>query len=401
MSFNFNHFRFWVNRRIIQSPRLADWVYRGAYHFNWLAALTRDTRAKLFPVPLAEIQNFSKQLLGGQLLIGTTNICNARCTFCAYPRAVDNKTLKTGVMPMATFQKVITERVRDGGASVDLTPVVGDPLIDPGLLDKIKFARQAGIREVCFTTNGILLLHQDMYKHVVDSGVAAMYISIGATDETNYREVYGVNQYAKVINGLHKLLEYNRQQGEPVYINFRFRNAQRPSEILTSDDFIRFIKPYLSKKVEVNFTVDFDNWGGVIRQEELPGHMRLRKPRPEVKIPCFSLFSYAVRFDGSVRLCGCRMQATDMDDLVVGNINHQTMKEIADSEAARKIISGFYSGNRPETCKKCTMYTPITRSWLAQRNAASATAAASAPAATPAPTVAPQPAPAESPLVNK
>ena len=312
-----NRMRFWLNNRVIRSPRLADWVYRLAYQGNWIAGLVRDRVAKFFPVRPAELASVQSSQGRDCLVIGTTNICNAKCAFCAYPRAVENGTLLTGVMTLPTFQKIVSEWVKNGGTTMDLTPVVGDPLIDPGLIEKIQFARAHGITGITFTTNGILFNHHDLYKKLVDGKVTGLYISIGAADEEQYKAIYGVDQYPKVISGLRNLLEYNRQNGEPVHVNIRFRNAQRPSEILTAPDFVAHIQPFLSARVVVNFTVDFDNWGGTIRQEELPGIMRLRKPRPEMQIPCVALYSFAIRHDGSVRLCGCRMKASDLDDLVV------------------------------------------------------------------------------------
>jgi radical SAM protein with 4Fe4S-binding SPASM domain len=364
-----NRLRFWVNNQVIQSPWGADFVYKFAYHVNWIASLLRDKSAKFFPVKPAELAAVQSAQIGSYVLVGTTNICNAKCAFCAYPRAVENGTLETGVMTMPVFQKIVSEWAKNGGDHLDFTPVVGDPLIDPSLIEKIKFAHATGVSKISFTTNGILLNHHDNYKKLVDLKVSSIYISIGATDEAQYKLIYGVNQYQKVISGLRNLLDYNRQNGEPVYVNIRFRNAQRPSEILTSEDFVKYLKPFISAKVEVNFTVDFDNWGGTIRQEELPGVMRLRKPRPEIKIPCTSLFGFAIRHDGSVRLCGCRMKSSDLDDLVVGNVNQQSLEEISASAKTKSIIEGFYRGERPETCKSCTLYTPVTRSWVKSRRA--------------------------------
>jgi radical SAM protein with 4Fe4S-binding SPASM domain len=365
-----NRFKFWVSNKVIQSPWVADFVYRFAYQVNWLINSLRDKSAKFFAVKPAELVAVQSAQIGSFILVGTTNICNAKCAFCAYPRAVENGTLETGVMTMPVFQKIITEWAESGGKQMDFTPVVGDPLIDPSLIEKIKIAHEAGISGISFTTNGILLNHHENYKKLVDEKVSAIHISIGATDEAQYKLIYGVDQYKKVISGLHNLLQYNREKGEPVYVNIRFRNAQRPSEILNSEDFVKFIKPFISANVEVNFTVDFDNWGGTIRQEELPGVMRLRKPRPEIKIPCTSLFGFAIRHNGSVRLCGCRMKSSDLDDLVVGNINEQSLEEISASAKTRNIIEGFYRGERPETCKSCTLYSPVTRKWVKDRRAA-------------------------------
>jgi MoaA/NifB/PqqE/SkfB family radical SAM enzyme len=362
--------KFWVNDQLIRFPLAADLVYYLAYYGNWIHSRLRDRAAEIFPVKAAELAAVRGFPDNSGVNVGTTNICNAKCAFCAYPRAVANGTLLTGVMTMATFQNIISGRAGLGGKVLDFTPVVGEPLIDPGLVEKIRFARASGIATISFTTNGILLDHHDVYKKLVDEKVSAIYISIGATEAKQYQRVYGVDQYPRVISGLRHLLEYNRQSGEPVYINIRFRNAQRPSTILASKDFVEHIKPFLSARVEVNFTVDFDNWGGAIRQEELPGTMRLRKSRPEIKIPCAALYGFSIRHDGSVRLCGCRMKFSDLDDLVVGNVNQQSLEDISRSAQTQKIIAGFYRGERPATCRCCLLYTPITRSWLKARLAA-------------------------------
>jgi len=122
--------------------------------------------------------------------------------------------------------------------------------------------------------------------------------------------------------------------------------------------------------------VDFDNWGGTIKAEDLKGNMRMRQLPKQLNVPCASLFGVVVRHDGSVRLCGCRLVRNDLDDLVVGNIRENTMKEIAESERAWNIIKGFYTGQRPETCRGCTVYDPVSRDWLEARAAEKAQRAA-------------------------
>ena len=78
-----------------------------------------------------------------------TNICNAKCSFCAYPKVVENKTLQTGVMSFDIFKKAVDEWAAVGGQNLDLTPVVGDPLVDPGVLDKVDYAvNRARIKNV-------------------------------------------------------------------------------------------------------------------------------------------------------------------------------------------------------------------------------------------------------------
>jgi radical SAM protein with 4Fe4S-binding SPASM domain len=271
-------------------------------------------------------------------------------------------------MPFDVFKKAVDEWAAVGGQSLDLTPVVGDPLVDPGLLEKVDYAvNQAHIKSVLLTTNAILLNRNDMYKRLIDLGIGGVFISTQGASREAYEKVYGVKHYDDAMSGIRNLLEYNHAQGEPAHIVIRFRNAEKPSQIIHSKDFADNIKPYLSEKVRINFTVDFDNWGGTIQLADLSGSMRLRKLPPPLNVPCKNLFSFAVRHDGRVRLCGCRLTRSDLDDLVVGNIREKSLEEISKSDQAWSIIKGFYSGKRPEACLECTFYIPIDRRWLEHR----------------------------------
>jgi radical SAM protein with 4Fe4S-binding SPASM domain len=299
------------------------------------------------------------------LAAGVTNVCNAKCTFCAYPKVMAAKTLQTGVMPFAVFKKAVDEWAAAGGQSLDLTPVVGDPLVDPGVLEKLDYAvNQAGLKDVIMTTNGILLDRNDTYKKLVDLGIAGVFISTQGANREMYEKIYGVKSYDEAMSGIRHLIEYNQSKGEPARIVIRFRNAEAPSQILRSPDFKKYIKPFLSQRVLVNFTVDFDNWGGTIKPEDMDGVMRLRQLPPRLDLPCQRLFNYAVRHDGSVRLCACRLTRNDLDDLVVGNIKEKSLAEISQSEVVWNIVKGFYAGRRPETCQNCTFYTPVDKRWL-------------------------------------
>jgi MoaA/NifB/PqqE/SkfB family radical SAM enzyme len=347
---------------------LADVVYGAAYPVKDVLTRLRNWRAKRDNIQAEDLYEHRHLVVGGDLIIGVTNVCNARCVFCAYPRAMDSKDLKGGVMPFILFKKIVDEWKSLGGSRIDLTHTVGDPLIDPGLVEKINYAiHQAGIKKVSFTTNGILLNKNDNYRRLIDAGVNEIYISTEGTDREMYEKVYGVKHYDDMLSGVGNLLEYNRSKGEPTSIAIRFRNAQKPSEIIGSKDFLRVIKPYFSDKVRCNFTIDFDNWGGLIKDQDLLGHMRLRHMHNNLDIPCCALFGFMVRYDGSVRLCGCRFKRTDMDDMVIGNIREQSLLDISKKAKAWEVAKGFYSGKRPETCVGCSLYHPVNRKWLNNR----------------------------------
>ena len=158
-------------------------------------------------------------------------------------------------MSFDVFKRAVDEWAALGGRFMDLTPVVGDPLIDPGLVEKIDYAKNhAKIEEVVMTTNAILLNHNETYKRLIDAGISGIFISTSSANREDYEKTYGIKQYDKMISGVRNLLEYNRSKGEPARIAVRFRNAQKPSQIVRSKDFKENIKPYLSEKVRDQFS---------------------------------------------------------------------------------------------------------------------------------------------------
>jgi len=359
----------------------ADVVYWGAYYVENFWRSLKYKKISKFVITPEELWEHRHLEPSSGLVTGVTNICNAKCTFCAYPKVVANKTLQTGVMSFEVFQKAVDEWAALGGQSLDLTPVVGDPLVDPGILDKVDYAvNRAGLKNVYLTTNAILINKNDTYKKLIDLGIAAVFISTQGASREVYEKIYGVKHYDEAMSGIRNLMEYNRSKGEPARIVVRFRNHEKPSQIIRSPDFKKNIQPYLSERVRVNYTVDFDNWGGTIQPGDLSGSMRLRKLPPRLDVPCKNLFNFAVRHDGKVRLCGCRLTTNDNDDLVVGNIKDKTLTEISKSDEAWALIKGFYDGKRPHTCLECTFYNPIDRGWLERRTSVNSALPAEKPA---------------------
>jgi len=268
-------------------------------------------------------------------------------------------------MDVDLFKKVVCELDALGGTRLSLTPLVGEALLDPYLYERIDFAlHEAGLQSVFLCTNGILLEKADNFRSLVDSGIDELDISTQGTSRSAYEAAYGVDKYDVLLAGLAHLLEYNKSKGEPLRIRIRFRNSQKPSEIVSSKDYLKYIQPYLSQRVHVSFTVRYISWGGTIQQHELPAGMRLSKMPRQVNLPCANLLSIAVTPSGHVRMCGCVMKHTDVDDLVIGNVRKDTLEHILRGSRPLEVIQGFYDGSRPDVCSQCEMYVPITRGML-------------------------------------
>ena len=119
-----------IYQMVHSNGRLADVVYRAAYPIKDVLMRLRNWRAKRDNIQAEELYEYRHIAAGSDLIVGVTNVCNARCVFCAYPRAMDSKDLKGGVMPFILFKKIVDEWKSLGGSRIDLTHTVANALID-------------------------------------------------------------------------------------------------------------------------------------------------------------------------------------------------------------------------------------------------------------------------------
>ncbi len=320
----------------------------------------RDSARHYLQTFLSVVQDLSRclprrprPLRLGTLYAGATNICNARCVFCAYKTSTSPR----GHLPFEIFKKAADDYVALGGRSISFTPTVGDPLVDPGLFEKIKYALGLkSIERVNFYTNGILLATNNNYRSLVDLRVPEIHISMPQPDRSAYQKIYGVDAYPQLLEGLKLFLEYNRSQGEPCSIQIDFRLSIPASQIVKTADFVAFIQPHLSRKVTMTYMPNYDNWGGMIQEKHLLGAMRMRRIPTVKTVMCRRMEDVAILWDGSVRLCACRLQKTEFDELVVGNLELQSLKEILQSPKADAARASFRRRELLPVCRDCSLY---------------------------------------------
>jgi radical SAM protein with 4Fe4S-binding SPASM domain len=196
------------------------------------------------------------------------------------------------------------------------------------------------------------------YKKLIDAGITEIEISIAGFNEEIHKNIHQVDVYKQVLNGIHKLLEYNYKNGEKTKIGINFRSPVLPSVVLSSSDFKKYISPFLSNKVVYSFLSTYDNWCGNIKESDLLGIMKMRRCSCCKYLSCARMYDAMILFDGSVRLCACRIKDSEFDELVIGDIKKETLKEIVHSKKAQKLRHSFKDNIIPSTCKNCSLYVP-------------------------------------------
>lgn len=276
-----------------------------------------------------------------------TNICNANCIFCGYQYLKRPKT----ILSMDLFKKAIDEFDAFGGGGVGFTPVVGDPLIDPNFIEKIKYARgKKNISGMGFFTNGILI-NKIGARSIITSGVDGITISIPGFDAQTYSRIFRVNYWNEVYEGILNLLKENASSNNRVKICIELRSDVPIWRLLRTpayQELGRF-------RFNLGYKFYYYNWGGLINQSDLRGIMRLGKPLRKTE-PCSFLYSGPmILSNGDMTLCGCQDLNGD-SELVLGNIKDRSILQMWQNPHVESIRKGFYSLRYPKICQDCSAY---------------------------------------------
>jgi hypothetical protein len=269
--------------------------------------------------------------------IESTNLCNAKCVFC--PR--DDMHRTQGIMSFELFRKIVDECADLGIAHVRVHNY-GEPFMDRRLSEKVRYAKQKGIREVGMISNGSLIT-EHVAREIIESGLDAINISVDASG----REVFdatrlGLN-YDKVIANIERLVRIRAELGR-----------KRPKLILSfvrqnnSTDEQAFIEHWRGIADKIHIT-DLHNWAGTLNRES------------DVNYPCYRPWlTFTVLWDGRVSLC-----CADFDGrTVLGDLNTATIREIWNAERYVAARRAHLESGGPDICRSCDLPRKDSPLWI-------------------------------------
>ncbi|HTZ10943.1 MAG TPA: radical SAM protein [Candidatus Margulisiibacteriota bacterium] len=291
-----------------------------------------------------------------QLCLGmvTAKVCNADCVFCAYQfLPVSERTF----MPDEIFQLAV-KGIRELSMPlqcVHFTSNSGEPLLNKKFLEWARSLREAGVKEIRLTTNGINIdsFGADALLDEVDEII----ISTTPFSEEMYRRIYRSGQFERMRNNVFSLLEANKKRKSKRLISLLLHSDLPVKETRQIPE----TRKLMELADEVDICIGHGDWLGLIKQEMLPGKMYIEKPKPLSRRPClFLLASPAIYPNGDISACTCRNINND-PEMFLGNI-----KEVSLDTAMRNLIAvsaKWRGGSIPATCHRCTMYADPSYYW--------------------------------------
>lgn len=261
--------------------------------------------------------------------------CNQSCVMC--PRNTDLHTNlgyeinQKHVVDTTQIKKVIAEAALHGVSSLNFG-AFSEPLIHKDLWEVISFAHSQGVVDTRVITNGLLL---DRWKNqVFESGLINLFISLDAFSETTYEKIRGKGFKKVIANTLEIIKEKeSRNSSLPIirvsWVDMNLNEAEK-------SDFIAFWSE-LVDHVDIQAWSDFTN---------VPTLVDLSKKKNfECRSPWQRL---SVLANGDVLPC-CDFNGRS---LVLGNVAHQSLKEIWNGATLLSIRNNLETDNSP-ICSAC------------------------------------------------
>jgi MoaA/NifB/PqqE/SkfB family radical SAM enzyme len=269
--------------------------------------------------------------------IESTNICNAKCVFC--PR--DDMHRRQGIMSVELFRKIVDECVTLGITHVRMHNY-GEAFMDRKLVEKVKYAKDRGIKEVGMISNGSLITDH-VARGMIDAGLDAINISVDASGKEVFESTRLGLKYDKVIANIERLVRLRAESGK-----------RRPKLILSfvrqnnSADEQAFIEHWRAIADKIHIT-DLHNWAGTLNTES------------DVNYPCYRPWlTFTVLWDGRVSLC-----CADFDGkTILGDLNTQSIAEIWNADPYRDVRRQHLESGGPDICRACDLPRKDSPLWI-------------------------------------
>ena len=137
------------------------------------------------------------------LRLSITELCNLRCRYCMPAEGVCKKSHEE----MLTEDEMVM--AVEAAASLGIRKLRitgGEPLVKRNVLSICeRVAKVPGIKEVCMTTNGILL--PKMAKDLRNAGVSRVNISLDTLNPEKFAYITRIGKFSDVMDGIHAAMD--------------------------------------------------------------------------------------------------------------------------------------------------------------------------------------------------
>lgn len=178
---------------------------------------------------------------------------------------------------------------------------LGEPLLDPHLISRIRKAKSLGFRNIAISTNAELL-NEEKRSALLESGIDTIIFSIDGFRAETHENIRRRLHFDRVVENC-RLMILERNAGA-FDTRFVVRFIRQDANRAEWDDYARHWSRLLSKeRNDLLIRYDAHSWSGSLSSKDAHLQALARDPYLEMK-PCWHVFEHLVILaDGIVPLC--------------------------------------------------------------------------------------------------
>jgi hypothetical protein len=242
------------------------------------------------------------------------------------------------------FQKIIEKycKYTKTGLEINLTPIIGEPLLDEDIIEKFDFLETLECVRNYFIVTNLLHLPRNFYNikylHKLN-----LLISVIAADRNEFVKITGKDMFNEFVNNLIDLA------------NQRFDNI----ELLLRVKIDRDSPIYPIKHMFRNsYQLVNNNIAGLIPKGAVPNEVEM----PEKKGICLNALYNSITPDGMISICDNADYRFMKEDTIIGNAFEDLNKTYGKNQKLYDIVKSHYQLKYPTYCQKCNEYEEIKQS---------------------------------------
>lgn len=257
--------------------------------------------------------NSSAVLLPAIYFIESTNECNLSCYMCP------NKYFKEKKMMDFDIFRNIIDQISIAASLIRLN-YCGEPLLNPNIIDMIKYAKENTSARVSLSTNGILLTHE-LSISLIESGLDEIIFSVDANSNKTYYEIKSKDCYFEVVNNIQNFINLAKFKSIKIGVKL-IEMKQNQSEI---ESFKNKWKNINGCDVIISWLSTWGNQMPSNNIHKIETQNEFIRPRTT----CGDIwFKMVIKADGTIPLCCYDL----FNNFFLGNVRETSIEDIWNSE---------------------------------------------------------------------
>lgn len=144
--------------------------------------------------------------------IEATSNCNLKCKMCPRTDMVEDGIFwEVRNFDFVLYKQIVTDAASKGLCSIKYN-YLGEPLMNPRLVEMIRFAKEQGVVDVMFNTNASLLTER-IARQLIESGLDKLFFSFDSPYRDHYNEIRVNAEYDKVLRNIKRFMQLREEMG--------------------------------------------------------------------------------------------------------------------------------------------------------------------------------------------